>query len=264
MPCCASKADAGRASLGVITLVLFLGSLAYFLYELVSLETLDLPANAPTNTNVTLLWTDLAGCALGACAAFIVLMPEFCCTSGSDKRETFRRERFFAALLFFAATVLVTITSRSRDNNINTAGHNENYVCSRRDALDACPTQRVKLSQAFQLWSRANDPEDECWYNTSSSFPENFQWGEENEFSVYPTADFNDVETYERFPQYAPCYWWGCGHCVPSQAYMQERLLRFEVLVQVVSIISVILTLCLQVAHKEHLMVVRAYAFDEV
>jgi len=260
MPC-ATAAEGGKTVFGIFGVCFFSASFVYFIIEFASLETLDLPSDAPENTNLALLWTDFAACAVGFSGALVVLMPDFCCGEGSKERTVFRRERFFAALLFLIATLLVSMTSRVRDNNINQEGHNENFVCSRRDALDACPSSRVKLSEAFRLWSRANDPEDECWYNTSSSFPEAFTWGEEFEFSeAYATADFNDAETYEQYPDYAPCFWWGCGSCLPSQRAMHERLLRYEVLVQVGSLVATALSLCLQsVYHEQRIVVARAY-----
>lgn len=257
MPCCASREDAGRATFGVFVAVFFAASLAYFVVEFATLETLDVQTDTPRNTNVTLLWADLAGCTFGVFAALVVLMPEFCCGQGSKERNAFRRERLSAALLLLAAAVFFSMTSRVRDNNINEDGRNENFVCSRRDAVDACPSSRIKLSEAFRMWSRANNPEDECWYNTSSSFPENFAWGEEFEFSgAYPTEDFADAETYNGI--YAPCFWWGCGSCLPSQSAMQERLLRYEALAQVGAIVATALSLCLQPVY-DRTIIVQAY-----
>ena len=192
MPC-ATAADAGRSVFGVFGVIFFAASFVYFIVEFASLETLDLPSNAPENTNLTLLWTDFAACAVGFCGALVVLMPEFCCGEGSKERTVFRRERFFAALLFLIATVLVSMTSRVRDNNVNQEGHNENFVCSRRDALDACPSSRVK-QRAVSTVEPLEQSDDECWYNTSSSFPELFTWGEEYEFSeTLATADLTTL-----------------------------------------------------------------------
>lgn len=260
---CQHKEDAGRVVFGVFAAVFYGASAAYFVSEFGAMETLDLPAGAPDNTSASLVWADLGATVVGVLGALAVLMPEFCCGRGSESRVSFRRERFFVALLFLGATVIVSMTSRVRDNNINAENQNENFVCSRRDAPDACPTSRVKLSEAFRLWGRVNDAEDECWYNVSAPFPESFVWGEEYEFSgAYPTADFSDPQTYERFDgKYAPCFWWGCG-CLPSQSAMQERLLRFEVLVQAISLAMTVLSLCLQSRYDEKLIVVKAYEYE--
>ena len=113
-------------------------------------------------------------------------------------------------------------------------------------AADACPSQRIKLSDPYNLWLRNNEEELVCWFNTTAVTPDAFLWGEEFEFAeAFPTADFGDPETYEKYPQYAPCFYYGCSKdCLPDVRAHNDSLLRLEVATTVFSVAGILLSLC--------------------
>ena len=76
--CCGTRQDAGRATLGVITLLLSVAALVYLTIEFAGRTVLD---GAPNDADA-LLWSDLASAALALLAGMLLLSPDCCCSVG--------------------------------------------------------------------------------------------------------------------------------------------------------------------------------------
>ena len=218
--------------LGVCVAALSAAALAYLVWEMAARETVggvDDPGG--------LLWADLFAAAAAASAGGMVLL-------GNSRRT--------AAFLLLTAAIASSVTSRVRDLNVRT-DPDEAYACGRREAVDACPTQRVQISAAFQEWREGNEDAKVCWLNTSAELPETFVWGRRYANATnLPTSDFAGRAVYELHPKYAPCFYWGCSAaCLPEQRAHNERLLRFETLATVVAFVGVAFVLCVRSPRRE-------------
>lgn len=240
--CCGTKEDAGRSTLAGMALLAGGGALAYAVVEMSSRVVLD--SDAADGPGM-LLWADVVAASILVCVSALLFLPDCCWMEGAQSRQTKRRERNMIAFLLLAVAVITSITSRVRHLNISTM-HDESYACGRRDAADACPSQRIKLGDPYNLWLRNNEEELVCWFNTTAVTPDAFMWGEEFEYAeTFPTADFGDPKTYEKYPQYAPCYYYGCSKdCLPSVNAHNDAMLRLEVAITVFSVAGIVLSLC--------------------
>ncbi len=240
--CCGTREDAGRSALAGIVLLGGGGALAYAMMEMSSRVVLDSGAQDGPGM---LLWGDIVAASVVVFVSVLLFLPDCCRLDGAQSRQTLRRERNMIAFLLLVVAVITSITSRVRHLNMNTM-HDESYVCGRRDAADACPSQRIKLSDPYNLWLRNNEDESVCWFNTTAVTPDAFLWGEEFEYAeTFPTADFGDPETYEKYPQYAQCYYYGCSEdCLPNVRAHNDSMLRLEVAITVFSVAGIVLSLC--------------------
>lgn len=240
--CCGTKEDAGRSILAGAVLLGGGGALLYTMMEMSSRLVLDSDAHDGPQM---LLWGDIVAASVVVFVSVLLFLPDCCRLDGAQSRQTLRRERNMIAFLLLAVTVITSVTSRVRHLNMNTA-HDESYVCGRRDAVDACPSQRIKLSDSYNLWLRNNEEELVCWFNTTAPIPEAFIWGEEFEYAeTFSTADFGNPETYKKYPQYAPCYYYGCSNdCLPGVRAHNNSMLRLEVAITVFSVAGIVLSLC--------------------
>lgn len=240
--CCGTKEDAGRSTLAGAVLLAGGGALLYAVMMMSSRVVLDSDAQDGPGM---LLWGDIVAASIVVCVSALLFLPDCCRLEAAQSRRTLRRERNMIALLLLAVAVITSITSRVRHQNTSTV-HDESYVCGRRDAEDACPSQRVKLSEPYNLWRRNNEDEPVCWLNTSAPTPDAFIWGEEFEYAEsFPTVDFSDPETYEKYPQYAQCYYYGCSEdCLPGVRRDNESMMRLEVAITVFSVAGIVLSLC--------------------
>lgn len=240
--CCGTRQDAGRATLGVITLLLSVAALVYLTIEFAGRTVLD---GAPNDADA-LLWSDLASAALALLAGMLLLSPDCCCSVGRHL-HLLRRERTAAfGLLLVSVFLAGVVSARVRDHNMKTGRQDETYVCGRLDDPAACPSQRITLSNAYNKWRTSNPDAVECWFNTSSVHPESFVWGDAFRFATrFRTADFSQPDTYTTFTQYAPCFYYGCAEtCLPEQRDFNVRLLRFEALMSVVWFALAVLAVC--------------------
>lgn len=219
------------------------GALVYTFTEMTSRVVLE-SASAVDGPGM-LLWGDIVAASIIVCVGMLLFLPDCCRTNGALSRQTLRRERNMIAFLLLVVTVITSITSRVRHLNMSTV-HDESRVCGRRDAVDACPSQRIKLSEPYNLWLRNKEDELECWFNTTAPTPDAYLWGEAYEYAEsYPTADFGDPDTYEKYPQYAPCFYYGCSaDCLPNARAHNDTMLRLEVAVTVFSVAGIVLSLC--------------------
>lgn len=240
--CCGTKEDAGRSALAGIVLLGGGGMLAYAIMEMSSRVVLDSDAQDGPGM---LLWGDIVAASVIVCVSVLLFLPDCCRMEAAQSRHTLRRERNMIAFLLLFVAVITSVSSRVRHLNMSTT-HDESYVCGRRDAANACPSQRIKLSDPYNLWRRNNEDEPVCWLNTTAVTPNAFLWGEEFEYAeTFPTADFGDPDTYEKYPQYAPCYYYGCStDCLPNVRAQNDSMLRFEVAITVFSVAGIVLSLC--------------------
>lgn len=240
--CCGTRESAGRSALAGFALAAGGGALAYFLAQMSARVVLDSDAQDGPGM---LLWGDVVATFIVVCVGALLLLPDCCRFDGVQSRQTLRRERNMIASLLLVVAVTTSITSRVRHLNMSTA-HDESHVCGRRDAADACPSQRIKISEPYELWRRNNEDEPVCWLNTSAPTPDAFLWGEMfSSAEVYPTADFEDTDTYEEYPQYAPCYYYGCAEdCLPDVRAQLNTALRLEVAITVFAVAGIVLSLC--------------------
>jgi len=240
--CCGTKEDAGRSALGGVVLLGGGGALAYAVVEMSSRVVLS--SDVQDGPGV-LLWGDIVAASIVVCVSALLFLPNCCRVLGAQSRQTLGRERNMIAFLLLAVAVITSITSRVRHLNMSTV-QDESYACGRRDAADACPSQRVKLSNPYDLWLRNNEDELVCWFNTTAVAPDAFLWGKEFKYAEsFPTADFGDPETYEKYPQYAPCYYYGCSKdCLPNVRAHNNTMLRLEVAITVFSVAGIVLSLC--------------------
>lgn len=197
------------------------------------------------DTPGNLLLADMVALGIVVAVSLLLFLPDCCRFDGARGRQALRRERVMIGFLLLATAVITSITSRVRHVNMSTV-HDESHVCGRRDAVDACPSQRIKLSDPYNAWLRNNKDELVCWFNTSATSPDVFLWGEEYEYAeTYPTADFGDPETYEKYPQYALCYYYGCAKdCLPDERAHNSSMLGLEVLVTVLAVAGIALSMC--------------------
>lgn len=225
--------------LGACAALLSAAAIAYLSWEMFTRTTLGVGVDDPG----TLLWVDVFAAVATMGAAVLLLLPG-CCAADMARG---RVERRTAAFLLLTAAIATSITSRVRDLNISVT-KDEAYACGRRDARDACPTQRVQISTAFAEWREGNENVDVCWLNTSAAVPEAFVWGAQYaDATNLPTADFADPATYELHPEYAPCFYYACSAaCLPEQREHNERLLRFETLATAVVFVGVFIALCVR------------------
>jgi len=240
--CCGTKEDAGRSALAGTVLLGGGGALLYTMMEMSSRVVLDSDAQDGPGM---LLWGDIVAASVVVFVSVLLFLPDCCRLDGAQSRQTLRRERNMIAFLLLAVTVITSITSRVRHLNMNTM-HDESYACGRRDAADACPSQRIKLSDPYNLWLRNNEDESVCWFNTTAIVPDAFLWGEEFEYAEsFPTADFSDPDTYDKYPQYAPCFYYGCAEdCLPDVRAELQTSLRLEVAITVFAVAGIVLSLC--------------------
>lgn len=240
--CCGTKEDAGRSALAGAVLLSGGSALFYAVMKMSSRVVLD--SNAHDGPGM-LLWGDIVAASVVVCVSVLLFLPDCCRLEAAQSRRALRRERNMIALLLLAVAVITSVTSRVRHLNLSTV-HDESYVCGRRDAVDACPSQRIKLSDPYNLWRRNNQDETVCWLNTSAPTPDAFLWGETFSSSeLYPTADFSDLKTYEKHPQYASCYYYGCSKdCLPGVREENESLMRLEVAITAFSVVGIVLSLC--------------------
>lgn len=243
--CCGSKQAAGRSTLGVAVFAVFAAAAVYVLVEFGGRQQI---ADAPDDGDA-LFWADVAAAVLAVAAGIMLLFPEMCCSINADV-HSLRRERLATAALLLATVVLTSMTARVRDVNMKLR-QDESYVCGRIDDPLACPSQRVQLSEAYQTWRTGNENVVECYFNTSSLNPQAFVWGKEfDNLTKLATANFASVDTYADFPEYAPCFYYGCAEdCTPGQRAFQTRMLRFEVLLSVVGFAALVLTLCTKTSY---------------
>lgn len=240
--CCGNKESAGRSALAGFALAAGGGALAYFLLQMSGREVLD--SNAQDGPGM-LLWGDVVASFVIVCAGALLLLPKCCRFNGAQSRQALRGERNMIAFLLLIVAVITSITSRVRHLNMGTM-HDESHVCGRRDAADACPSQRIELSEPYDLWRRNNKDESVCWFNTTAIVPDAFLWGEEFEYAEsFPTADFSDPDTYNKYPQYAQCFYYGCAEdCLPDVRAELETALRLEVAITVFAVAGIVLSLC--------------------
>ena len=255
--CCSTKQAAGRCMLGLVTLVLFGGAAVFVAFEFMGRQQIS---GVPDDGDA-LFWADLAAVALAVAAGLMLMFPELCCTVNVDL-SSLRRERLMTAALLLAAVVLTSISARVRDVNMKLR-QDESYVCGRFDDELACPSQRVQLSEAYQTWRTGNEDVVECYFNTSSLNPMAFVWGEEYaNLTKLATANFASPDTYAAFPEYAPCFYYGCAEdCTPDQRAFQTRMLRFEVLLSVVGFVGLTLTLCTKSAYTPYVIATEAEVY---
>ena len=243
--CCSTKQAAGRSTLGVATVAAFAGAAVYVLAEFGAREQIP---GVPDDGDA-LFWSDFAATLLAVAAGALLLFPEMCCAVNTDL-SSLRRERLVTSALLLFAVLLTSITARVRDVNMKLR-QDESYVCGRFDDPLACPSQRVQLSEAYQTWRKGNEDVVECYFNTSSPNPMAFLWGEEySNLTSLATSDFASADTYAAFPEYAPCFYYGCAEsCTSGQRAFQTRMLRFEVLLSVVGFVCLTLALCTRAAY---------------
>ena len=245
---CASESS-GRIIAGVVVGLLSGIFLILFLIEFSTRPTLDLPLSGLyEDTPLLLLWADIVALAAGFVASFLLLLPELCCeTRDRDDpscRDDFRRERNTAALVLIITVVVFSATARIRDVNLSTE-KNDHQVCGARSSTYSCPTQRARLSNDYLDFLKAGQPT--CWFNTTAPITQAFTWGQAfNVASVYPTADFSKAETYEAFPEFANCYYWGCGGslCTPKTHAHHDIMLKLEVAVAVIFTGLILIAMC--------------------
>jgi len=240
--CCGTREDAGRSALAGTVLLVGGGTLAYTLAEMSARVVLKTSAEDGPGM---LLWGDAVAASIVVCVSVLLFLPDCCRFNGAQARQTLRRERNTIGFLLLAVAVITSITSRARHLNMSTS-NDESRVCGRRDAVDACPSQRIKLSHPYDLWRRNNEDELVCWFNTTAVVPDAFLWGEQFEYAeAFPTADFGDPATYDAHPQYAPCYYYGCSKgCLPGVRAHHDSMLRIEVAVTLFAVLGIALSLC--------------------
>jgi len=256
--CCGTRQDGGRATLGVLTLLLSGAALVYLLVEFNARVVLP---GVPNDADA-LLWSDMASAALALVAGMLLLSPDWCCSIGRHL-HLLRRERTAAfGLLLVGAFLAGVVSARVRNHNMRVDGQDESYVCGRLDDPAACPSRRVTLSDAYRRWEVANPDAVECWFNTSSVHPESFVWGAAFRFAArFRNADFRQPETYTAFEQYAPCFYYGCAEaCLPDQRDFNARLLRLEALMGVVWSVLAVLAVCARARYDTQVYAPVAYA----
>ena len=245
---CAPESS-GRIIAGVVIGLLSSVFLILFIIEFTTRPVLDLPLSTVyDDTPLLLLWADISALAAGFVSSFLLLLPELCCESRDRDdpscREDFRRERYTASLVLIITVVVFSTTARVRDVNLSTKP-NDHQVCGARSSTYACPTQRVALNEAYLNFLKAGNPT--CWFNTTAPSAQAFTWGEElKDASVYPTADFSDVQTYRTYPRYANCYFWGCGgtSCTPEVYNHHDIMLKLEIAVAVIFTGLILVAMC--------------------
>ena len=147
---------------------------------------------------------------------------------------------------------MFSTTARIRDVNWSTTP-NDHQVCGARSTTNACPFQRAKLSDDYLNFLKANQPT--CWFNTTAPSVQAFTWGQQlNNASVYPTSDFSKVQTYKDHPEFAPCYFWGCGgaQCTPEMYNHHDVLLKLEVAVIVIFIGLILVAMCVGLPETQY------------
>lgn len=221
----------------------------------ISRPELDIDVSLYQDTSLLLFWTDVAALSAGLVAAVLLLLPELCCeTRRKDDpscREDFRRERNTAALALVIVVVLFSATARIRDVNFST-DLNDHQVCGSRTSVRSCPTQRALLSPDYVEYLKASET---CWFNTSAPTVTAFNWGESlKDASAYPTSDFSKKETYELHPEFAKCFYWGCGgeKCNPEMYNYQDAMLKLEVAIAVIFTGLVIVAMCVGLPETQY------------
>ena len=193
----------------------------------------------------SLLLADMVALGIVLAVSLLLYLPDCCRFEGARGRQALRRERNMIGFLLLATAVITSVTSRVRHLNMSTA-HDESRVCGRRDSVDACPSQRIRLSQSYDAWLRNNQEMTMCWFNTSAANPKLFLWGEEYEYaSTFFTVDFGDPDTYDAYPQYAPCFYYGCAEeCLPDVRAHNREMLALEVIITVLAVAGIALSMC--------------------
>ena len=243
---CASESS-GRIIAGAVVGLLSSVFLILFIIEFSNRPTLDLASSLYEDTPLLLLWADIAALTAGFVSSFLLLLPELCCeTRARDDpscRDDFRRERNTAALVLIITVVVFSATARIRDVNMNTM-KNDHQVCGARSSIYSCPTQRARLSEDYLDFLNV---ETTCWFNTTAPAVGAFTWGQAlKDASVYPTSDFSKKETYETFPEFANCYYWGSGGslCTPDVYTHHDILLKLEIAVAVIFTGLIFVAMC--------------------
>lgn len=241
-----------RWGVGVFVVLWALAATGYFVAQFLQRDTLD---GAPgADAYDALLYGDMVGAAVSFCAGLLLLLPV--CSADPDldalprATRTFHTHYCLTLLLLLAGLVSLAVTSRVRDVNmqLRSAGDHvsadENYVCGRRSDPLSCPTQRIQLSEPFRRWETRHPGTAECWLNTSDTNVDAFTFGEVFANATrFATADFARRDTYLAFPEYAECYFYGCG-CLPDQRALNENLLRVETFATMFAVITFFLFVC--------------------
>ena len=248
--------SSGRIVAGVVIGLLSSVFLVIFMLEYLQRPTLDIPAsNLHEDTPLLLLWADMTALAAGFVSAFLLLLPELCCETRDEDdptcREDFRRERNTASLVLVITVVVFSVTARIRDVNVKTS-MDDHHVCGARTSIYACPTQRAMLSEDYVDFLNV---ETTCWFNTTAEASSQFTWGADlKNASVYPTSDFSLKDTYVSYPEYANCFYWGCGGplCNPEMFAHQEIMLKLEIAVAVLFVGLVLVSMCVSVPEVQY------------
>lgn len=249
----------GRRAAGVVIGVLGTIFAVFLLIEFVTRPKLNV--SQFYDTPGMLLLGDAAAAVAAIAASVLLLMPECCCEKRRKDspyvREDFRRERNTAALILVVAAVIVSTTVRIRDVNLRTTP-NDHQVCGRRESRNACPTQRILINEDYNNYVKANG--QQCWLNTSSAVKDTFTWGEDlSQSKTFPTSDFGKKETYEIFPEFAECFYFGCSaHCTPDSRTHNSRMLHWEAAFTMTFVMLVILSLCVALPTEQYHDVVLA------
>ena len=147
--------------------------------------------------------------------------------------------------------VIFSATARIRDVNFST-DPNDHQVCGAQTSVRSCPTQRALLNPDYVEYLKASDT---CWFNTSARTITAFNWGESlKNAAAYPTSDFSKKETYELHPEFAKCFYWGCGgeQCNPEMYNHQDVMLKLEVAVAVIFTGLVIVAMCVGLPETQY------------
>ena len=245
----------GRITAGVIIGLLSVVFAILILLEYAERPTLNVSTSLYQDTSLLLLWADVAALGAGIVASCLLLLPEICCeTRRKDDpscREDFRRERNTAALVLIITVVVFSASARIRDVNFSTEP-NDHQVCGSQTSVWSCPTQRALLSADYVDYLKASET---CWFNTTAPTVKAFNWGESfKNASVYPTSDFSKKSTYEAHPEFARCFFWGCGGevCNPQMYNHQDVMLKLEVAVIVIYTGLTIVAMCVGLPETQY------------
>ncbi|MBM93562.1 MAG: hypothetical protein CMF51_02275 [Legionellales bacterium] len=245
----------GRITAGVVLGLLSGVFSVLFFLEYSYRPVLDIDVSLYEDTSLLLFWADAAALSSGLVSAILLLLPELCCETrrkdDPSSREDFRRERNTAALVLVIAVVVFSATARIRDVNFSTEP-NDHQVCGSQTSARSCPTQRALLNPDYVEYLKASET---CWFNTSAPTANAFNWGESlKDASAYPTSDFSKKETYELHPEFAKCFFWGCGGelCNPEMYNHQDVMLKLEVAVAVIFTGLVIVAMCVGLPETQY------------
>lgn len=209
------------------------------------------------DTPSLLFGVDVAAVSLAVVASFLLLLPELCCEARSkddpQSRSDARRERCTGSVVLVVAVVLLSASARIRDVNLSldTEKH-PNQVCGSQNLISSCPTSRVRLSEAYQNYLKAEPVT--CWLNTSSPSSASFNWGESlRNATVFPTSDFSDPDTYVKYPEYAKCFYWGCSReCNKESFEYLETMLKLEVALAVFYTGFAVVFMCVAIPEEHY------------